>query len=158
MMTIYQPLIFAFSFKQLYISFKSSHPLQLSKSFAKIIGEMTSSPLWANGTIVLHRIVNNLFGFSYYNLSVIISSSKVSPLLSLPQDQKWNGDNHGLEIPQSTNGHQCSQIPYYGTVVKNSLIQRRKLNVIFWEKTRLMNFVYTDALLLRVSIECHASL
>ena len=32
------------------------------------------------------------------------------------------------------------------------------LNVIFWEKTRLMNFVYTDALLLRVSIECHASL
>ena len=127
-MTIYQPLIFAFSFKQLYISFKSSHPLQLSKSFAKIIGEMTSSPLWANGTIVLHRIVNNLFGFSYYNFSVIISSSKVSPLLSLPQDQKWNGDNHGLEIPQSTNGHQCSQIPYYGTVVNNqtkSLILRR---------------------------------
>ena len=44
---------------------------------------LSSSLLRANGTIVLHRIVNNLFGFSYYNFRVIISQKSCPHLCSL---------------------------------------------------------------------------
>ena len=128
-MTIYQPLIFAFSFKQLYIVEIIASPGAKQK-FCKDHWRndlLSSSLLRANGTIVLHRIVNNLFGFSYYNFRVIISLKSRVPIYALSLYYHSHRIKSGMATimaqkflnPQMGINALKFPLTYYGTVVES---------------------------------------